>query len=66
MNKCKRCKGSGKFNNFECVKCSGKGKFLKKDTTLFLIARNPMKMFSFKKPTVIDNHQELNTETVFS
>jgi len=60
MGKCNRCNGSGFYNTFECVKCGGKGKITKIDSVLFLIANNPMKNFSFKKPTVIDNHQYIN------
>jgi DnaJ-class molecular chaperone len=58
MSKCNRCSGSGFYNSFECVKCNGKGRISKQDLILFLIAKNPIRNFSFRKPAVIDNHQE--------
>ena len=58
MNKCTRCKGSGIFNSFDCVKCNGKGKISKEDIAILLLAKNPMKNFSFKKSVVVNNHEE--------
>ena len=58
MDKCNRCSGSGFYNSFECVKCNGKGKISKQDLTIFIIAKNPIRNFSFKKPVVVNNHEK--------